>query len=351
MNNFYSRVTVISVGVDNYIDPFFQKLRGVVEDLKSIRYIFSEGSNIALYKNKTFIELYNPSSDELRKRINEYVMSKSADGDILIFYFSGHGVSIGRDDFGFCTKDTIVHPLSNITLPLSVVKFSEVLHSIYVANITPVIIIDACYSGIVGKTLRISPLDAISIMHDQLNKSVASSYCFFCACTDNQGTIDTSGGGIFSHFLYELTRQGISPKNGGKAYLKLLEIYPLLVKNVASYSGGDIIPRLYIGKTLPEFPLCRNVQYSPQSYSLSNHLLSVLEALWNNGKERSLSPHEINLLCGQGAYGNHNKLSLPNWMLGRRHPPVGKKEDLHNEEKILCKETLQYQKQLYKGNH
>ena len=59
----------------------------------------------------------------------------------------------------------------------------------------------------------------------------------------------------------------------------------------------------------------KNTQYSAQVYSLDEHLLCIIRALWNGGQELQLRPHEIDELCGKGAYGNHNKLSLGPWQL------------------------------------
>jgi hypothetical protein len=315
MNDFQSRVNVLSVGVDLYSDYYFRQLHGVEQDLENIRNLFVGNSALALYDETRFIELYNPTSQNLRCAVNDFVISRSADGDILILYFSGHGVSIGRDDFGFCTTDTIIHPLTSVALPLSVVKFSELLSSLYVANVIPIFIIDACYSGIAGKALKIPSIEVISIMQHQLISTSASSYALFCSCADNQSTIDTPNGGIFSYYLHEIALRGLKHKNDNIVNLGLKDIYPILSEKIYSYSGGDIVPRLYLGETLPEFPICKNTKYHPIGYSLTNHLISVIEALWNNGTELSLTPKEIDNICGKGAYGNHSKLSLAPWQL------------------------------------
>ena len=205
-----SRVTILAVGVSYYSDPHFKELKGPKHDLENLKWLLVENSETALFDPKQFIELPDPDSSELRQFINEYIMGRSAEGDILIFYFSGHGVPIGRDDFGFCTSDTIVHPENGVTLPLSVVKFSEFLSSINIANIIPVVIIDACYSGIAGKQLLIPPIEVISNMQHQVHSIAASSYALLCACSANQTTIDSSTGGVFSHYLVDVASQGLS---------------------------------------------------------------------------------------------------------------------------------------------
>ena len=314
MSNPSSRVTILAVGVSYYSDPHFRELKGPISDIENLKWLLIENTRTALYEPNQFNELHNPDSGELRQFINEYIMGRSAEGDILIFYFSGHGVPIGRDDFGFCTSDTIVHPGNNVTLPLSVVKFSELLSSINIANIVPVVIIDACYSGIAGKQLSIPPTEAISNMQHQVHSVAASSYALLCACSANQTTIDTSVGGIFSHYLVDVASHGLPISEVNKPLLTLSDIFPKLSEKVLTHSG-DIIPRLYLGNTLPDFPLVKNTKFAFRRYSLSPTYIRILQELWNNGNERDLSPDEIGKLCSYGAYCNHNKLSFSPWQL------------------------------------
>src|SRR6266487_632163 len=117
MADISSRVTVIAIGINNYKDPFLPNLKGPQKDIDKLRNALIKNNETAIYSQKQFIELKDSDAQELREKLNEYVMDRSADGDILVLYFSGHGVAIGRDDFGFCTNDTIIHPLSKIALP------------------------------------------------------------------------------------------------------------------------------------------------------------------------------------------------------------------------------------------
>ena len=124
MLDLISRVTILAIGVSEYQDDILSRLHGPQQDLDDLRDLLVEDPKTAIFQPAQFIELRNPTTRELQEAINNYVISRSAEGDILIFYFSGHGVSIGRDDFGFCTLDTIVHPITRVTLPLSIIKLA-----------------------------------------------------------------------------------------------------------------------------------------------------------------------------------------------------------------------------------
>lgn len=314
MLNLISRITVIAVGVSEYQDVHLRRLEGPPQDLDNLRNLLTGNPSTAIYQPNQFIEIRDPTKVEFYEVINRYIMGRSAEGDILIFYFSGHGVSIGRDDFGFCTTDTIIHPTTRVTLPFSLVKFSELLSSLYIANIVPVIIIDAFYSGIAGKSLEIPPIEAISSMQHRLHSFAASSYALLCSCSEDEASIDTSDGGIFSQCFLEVAFEGIETNVVNSPILTLSNIYPKLNEKVLG-TPDTTIPRLYLGPTLPEFPIIKNTQYKPHRYSLSPTYICILEALWNDGQERVLSPSEIGKLCGNGAYCNHNKLSFTPWDL------------------------------------
>ena len=314
MADLSSRVTIMAVGINKYQDRNLRNLAGGHKDIEKLKNILTKNKKTAIYAPKQFIELKDPSAEELRESINEYVLGRSADGDILILYFSGHGVAIGRDDFGFCTKDTIIHPLSGIALPLSVVKFSEILQSLNTANVIPVIIIDACYSGIAGKRLKIPPIEAISTIQNQIHTVAASSYAILCSCSELEPTVDTPDGGVFSNHLASILIEGLDKDELYEPILTLHDIFNKLGEKVLS-STVDVVPRMFLGSTLPRFPLSLNSRYKIEKITLSPFYISILDALWNNGKEKYLSAEEISILCGKGAYGNHRKLALNPWQL------------------------------------
>jgi hypothetical protein len=307
-------VKILAIGVSHYSDIYLKDLPGPRQDLDNLKRLLVESTQTALFAPEQFIELFDPESDELRYVFNNYLLEGSKENDILILYFSGHGVSIGRDDFGFCTSDTIIHPTAHVALPLSVIKFSEILKSIQIANVIPIIIIDACYSGIAGRALIVPSSEAISNLHGQLNSVVASSYALLCSCSDDEKSIDTPTGGVFSNALVNIASEGLPNSQPKKPLLSLSDIFPRLTAEVLKYTG-ETIPRLYLGDTLPEFPLFLNSKFTSSRYSLSPTFIRILEALWNTGDEKYLSPEEIGELCGHSAYCNHNKLSFAPWDL------------------------------------
>ena len=112
----------------------------------------------------------------------------------------------------------------------------------------------------------------------------------------------------------EILSEGFPSSEINSKELTLQDIFPKLNERALGNSE-DTIPRLYLGPTLPKFPLTLNPQFKARKLSLTPQYITILEALWNNGNERSLSLDEIDRLCDKGAYGNHRKLSLDPWRL------------------------------------
>ncbi|NUM46435.1 MAG: caspase family protein [Anaerolineales bacterium] len=326
MPDLRNRVTIMAVGVGRYADPFLPQLRGPENDIDLLRDLLIDNPATALYEETQFIELFNPTIQQLRDALNHYVSGRSAGGDILLFYYSGHGIPIGRNDFGFATTDTQIYPQASKALPLSLLRFSDLLNTISIANVTPIIIIDACYSGLAGQTLAgatiiIPPIDAVSNLRDSVHSISASNYALLCSCAADELSVDTSGGGIFSHYLANVANNGIAGtrRNPSHQSLGLKDLFPELQNQVLSYSG-DFSPRLYLGPTLPDFPLVKNTRHSPTTERFAPYMMNILKTLWNDGDEQQLTPAEIRENCGLGAYGNHSKLSLPAWGLVENTP-------------------------------
>ncbi|MHB8776196.1 MAG: caspase family protein [Anaerolineales bacterium] len=312
MEDMLSRVTILAVGVEKYQN--LRPLYGPSSDVENLYNLFVASDDTAIFQDHQFIKIVNPSYEELRNVINDYVLGRSAIGDILVFYFSGHGIPLGVSDFGFCTIDTTSYPGPNVTLPLTVIKISDLVRSLAIVGVIPLVIIDACYSGQAGNAL-IAPNDAISTIKSEIMKASASAYALLCSCSSYQTTVDSPNGGVFSNLLFDTLINGVT--NNRISLIGLREIFQPLREAVENETY-DSYPLLFLGETMPDFSLAKNVSFlnqAPQSYSYVGHLSHVIEALWNAGDERELSPNQIREICGNGAYGNHQKLSLVPWGL------------------------------------
>jgi hypothetical protein len=304
-----------------------RRLTGPAQDLQSLKNVLVQDEALALFSNQQYFEYTNPTSEELRQAINDYVYNRGAENDILLFYFSGHGAAIGSNDFAFCTVDTKPVEGERFILPMTAVRFADILSTLWLKKVMPVFIIDACYSGAAGGSLDVTFSQLVDDIKGEVQRKYASSYALLCSApTDEEVKDNPDGdGGFFSYALAQIAVDGIERPNRRSPVVSLEQIYHQL-RRLAEQHAYNPIPMLFLGSTLPEFSLFKNVFYQPLEYRLQAYLVAVLRVLWNDGNPQTLRPNEIDELTGsKSAYGNHRKLSLTPWNLVETVSRAGRK--------------------------
>lgn len=323
-----SQIKIIAVGVEDY--KFMPRLHGPLNDIKNILDILVKNPSTSLFSEEQFIKVSNPDSKELRDVINNYIANIAVSGEVLIFYFSGHGAAIGRDDFGLCTADSRSHEVAGATLPFSILRFSDLVTSVRMVHVTPIFIIDACYSGVIGRNFKkkkkkqpenisLTTVDAISAVKNEITSQSGEEYALLCSCSDAEYSYGNGEGGYFTQALIKDLLAGYKTKDPKKSNIYLEDIYPSLSNIVNSFSSGATA-QLFLGKLLPQIPLIRNTGFSPKIIKFSPYMKRIVLSLWNNGNEVELSNQEILALHGPGAYANNSKLSQLGWDLLEDNP-------------------------------
>jgi hypothetical protein len=300
---------------------------GPAQDIENLRNVLVDDESLALFSAQQYIEHTDPTSEELRGLINDYVYSRSAENDILLFYFSGHGAPIGSNDFAFCTVDTKPIEGEDFVLPMTAVKFTDVLSTLWLKKVVPVFIIDACYSGAAGGSLNVAISQLVDDLKGEVQRKYAASYALLCSAPTNEEILDNpeGEGGFFSHSIARIAEEGIETADRRSPTIYLEQIYPEL-RHLAEQVAYNPYPMLFLGPTLPEFSIFKNVLFQPLEYRLQPHLVAVLRALWNNGEVQELRPREIADQTGlKGAYGNHSKLSYAPWGLVETVPGTSRR--------------------------
>lgn len=303
------KITILAIAVSKY--EYLESLPGANKDIKLIRNVFLNKER-SLYKHSQFKELLNPTNQEVRDEILDYAYSRSAHGDILIFYFSGHGCVVGTNNFGFCLSDTKLGGVNEgLVLPLSVLRFSEVVQTLTAVDVHPVFIIDACFSGSTAYTF----IQTISAsMQDELHIHVAGSYGLLCSTSTDAFSIDTNEGGAFTQAFHAIVSQGLSEKfQRHWPFLTLRNVSSPLQEQLSQ--EGYPLSKCYFGPDLPEIPIAKNLRFAPRSEYFAPYMRQIIEHIWNNGKPRQTTIADLRNLVGAGAYGNHSKLSYKPWGL------------------------------------
>lgn len=302
------RTTIIAVTVSQY--SHLPRLPGAGKDLRHIKNALITGDT-AIYGQPQFIALENQTVEQARQAVLKYAYSRSAHGDVLMFYFSGHGCIIGDNDFGFCLTDTMLSAESKIILPLSVLSFREVVQTLSIHDVHPVFIIDACFSGATARTI-VPSIGAI--MDHELYVQVAGSYGLLCSSSADTTSIDTNNGGVFTNALCSIVSEGLSDRQQRHWPFVTMRGLASPLQDRLAHEGYSL-PKCYIGPDLPEVPIAKNASYKPQSEYFSPQMRKVIEHLWNNGSPREATGSELGRIAGAGAYANHSKLSLQPWNL------------------------------------
>jgi len=305
-----SRVTIIAVGVGKY--TYCTDLDGPAHDIANLHNLLVDNPNTALYPESQFITVSNPSSGDLRHTLAEYAMGRSASHDILVFYFSGHAIRIGANDLGLCTKDTCPNPCFDppAHVPLNLVRYSDIIETLAAVKVDPIIILDTCFSGRAEGITN----DIYSRLKRIIQAETGSTYALLCSSTKLEQTLDHNTGGPFTTLLSTVASKGCADKK--RQYtLDLRDLYPLLRQEIET-NFFNTTPQLFVGETLPEFGLVRNVEYSPRQERLNETQLRILAALWNRGSPTTLSIHQMAKEINPIAYTIHTKLSYsPGWVL------------------------------------
>jgi hypothetical protein len=321
-------LTIFAFGCDQYDN--LSNLHGVKNDIDRIKDVFCGDNDYALYEESDFIEVYNKNSAVLRTAINDYIISRSADGDVVLIYFGGHGTAIGQDNFGFCMKDAYRHPDEEIILPTSVVTINEIISALHIKSIFPIFLIDSCYSGAIAKQMNLQSSQMALAISKNLVGTFASDFGFLTVTDDVTPATDSENGGVLSTSLEDICRQGLGEDYSKREFFTISELIGLLLRSL--HENGDKRARAYSPSgQIADYAVMKNVQYSPPEipenrYSFTSIYKKILDALWNNGDEVELDASEILEQTGsQSAYGNHNKLSYAPWSLVEDSPDSRKR--------------------------
>jgi len=303
------RTTVLMAGVADYDE--LPKLAGPSYDMDMAARLFAENPDVALFVAERVNELHNPTNEVFRNAIAEYAQARSARGDILIIYFTGHGCIMPNGSFGFCLKDTRLGGLINTVLATTAVSAEDVLSTLAVADVYPVLILDACFSS---ATSPQGSTASVLTVEESLQRHNAETYALLASSSSMSVSVDTSGGGAFTQALYTVVLNGLSDAAGRRSpFITLDQLAGPLQEELSRM--GVPLSRCFVGRDFPILPISKNPSYRPQSESFAPYMRRIIELLWNSGNPVEAPISEFSTKIGPGAYANHSKLSLLPWGL------------------------------------
>jgi len=309
-----SRLSILIIGCDQFDDETIDPLNGVQKDIDQIKELLCENKQ-AIFHDITPKVLKNPTTEEIRQFLANYVYSRSAEEDILLLYYSGHGVIVNGNQFAFICKNSIRYTINEKIIPSTVITSNEILRTLETAKITPIMIIDACHSGLINPNSSIFNTPTVmESLRDTFHSIFASNFMLFCACAEDEVTPETSLGGYFSRYIVQISQTG-DKEYKRKPILTISDIYKIITKQKQKEPLLKVEPRLFFGHGVSDFPLIRNKAFDPIYIQLNNYQIEILELLWNRGFPNTKYIADLDKELGKGAYANYSKLTYEPWQL------------------------------------
>jgi len=235
-----ARNAALIVGMTKYDDSGLMKLSTPHPDINALASVF-RNSQLCSFDHIDTIE--NETVDKVRRAISRFVKARERD-DLIVFYFSGHGLKDEEGTLYLAATDTEHDILSATAIPASFVD-TEMKRS---NSRRQLIILDCCYSGAIGRGIKASIaneigtkeiFDAGGYGRVVLTATDATQY----AWEGNvfEGKSDKS---VFTHCLIEGIQTG-NADTEPDGRITVDELFEYISTNVAQYTPNQK-PRKFV---------------------------------------------------------------------------------------------------------
>ncbi|MBE9207475.1 SUMF1/EgtB/PvdO family nonheme iron enzyme [Nostoc sp. LEGE 06077] len=195
------------IGISEYQEPTLAPLPKAVEDVEAMRRVL-ENPEMGGFDDVTVLK--NPQRLEMEREIYHLYANHQKD-DLVLLYFSGHGVTVENGDFYFSTCETQKN--QNKLLPFTAVAATSV-HRLMNESKSKrrVVILDCCFSGAFAKGLTAKDIGTIDLQQQLGGEGTA----ILTASTSTQYAFESDGLdlSIYTQYLVEGIEKGAADKDG-----------------------------------------------------------------------------------------------------------------------------------------
>lgn len=180
--------------------------------------------------------LLNKESREVIREINR-VLKNASKHDLVLFYYSGHGLPNSQNNLFLSTLDTEADLLESTAVSFN--QMYELINTFYCKKI--VIILDCCYSGAAGKVFK----GDIGSQLQTLNSRATGTF-LITATSEIQVALDVNEGSRFSLFTKHLIaglETGEAAKNDD-GLISVDDIFRYVAKKL-SFENAKQVPRKF----------------------------------------------------------------------------------------------------------
>lgn len=136
------------IGVGDYESSELQNLAAAVPDVRAIEKVLIDAA-IADFSQTDVVVLLNPEPQQMREAIDHLFADRKKD-DLLLLYFSGHGVTNDSGNFYFTSSITQKNRLNSTAI------LATFVHGLMEGSKSQrqVVILDSCFSGAFAKDMK-----------------------------------------------------------------------------------------------------------------------------------------------------------------------------------------------------
>ncbi|UKO98103.1 caspase, EACC1-associated type [Nostoc sp. UHCC 0870] len=243
------------IGISEY-EPGLAPLPNAVNDVEAMQRVLLN-PDMGCFAQESVTVLKNPPRKEMERAIYNLYGNRQKD-DLVIFYFSGHGVTVENGEFYFSTRET--EKQNNKLLPFTAVAGKNVHEWMNQSKSKrQVVILDCCFSGAFAKGLTAKDSGTINLEQHLggegrviLTASTSTQYAF------NSDNLELS---IYTHYLVEGIEKGAADKDGdGLIAVDELHDY---VKSKVQEAAPAMTPEFYPFKDGYRLMLAKSAKDDP----------------------------------------------------------------------------------------
>lgn len=222
-----------------YDDPYFRRLEAPAQDVKALARVLGDPAMGGFGDVKI---LPNAPSPQLLRGIEDFLADRTPE-DLLLLYFSGHGVKDEGGRLYYATKDTLHNRLVSTALPAY-----QVNHLIeQCRSRCKILVLDCCYSGAFSKAFLAKGGQTVGVMEEfkqgeglvTLTASDAFQYSF-----EEEGVGAGGVCSVFTRALVDGIETGKADKDGDQL-ISLEELYDYAYERVRRESPSQT-PRIQV---------------------------------------------------------------------------------------------------------
>jgi len=269
------------IGNDSYNDPKLAQLKTPAADSRALANVLNDKS-IGGFND--VISLINQTETEVRRAISSFLSNKKPD-DLVLVYFSGHGVLDSSGRLYLASTDTQTSLLRATSTPSSFVA-DEMDNC---RSKRQILILDCCHSGAFARGTKAGEQKAVTATTFEGNgygRVVLTASDSTQFALEGDQVIAQTELSLFTHFLLEGLKTGAADI-GNDGYISLDEWYDYAYSQVLSTTPQQV-PHKWSYHQQGELIVARNPFIKRKIVELPAELLRLLESPYSSARETAV---------------------------------------------------------------